>query len=544
MSAPQAKQSPAASLSDKEQLGAEESRLDSVASPQFERPGQSSKGKDAALEILGDGTTRHEFSEEDDRRVLRKIDFWVMPIVLMVYFLQQLDKSSVSYTSVFGLVEQTGLVGKQYSWLTSIVYVAQLVWQPMSSYMLVRFPLSKYLFVHVLMWGVIVSSTAAAHDFKGLITARFFLGLFEATVAPCFITITQMWWRRREQTMRLSMWMAMNGVTGVVGSLVTFGLGHIQGRLYEYQTIFLFIGLLTIVCSPFVYFILPDSPSKAKFLTREEKVIALERLRANNQGTETKVWKWEQVAEVLLDVKTYLWFILLFVCTVPSGCISAFGPLIINGFGFNQFQTILFNIPFSAIQVITTLLSAYISTRIKLKWPVVAVLTIPPIAGGAALFTLGREPELRNTLLGCYYVISLFTALQPMLYAWSAQNTAGHTKKLCTTGIVFVAQCVGNIVGPLINKTEDKPYYRNGLIACLICWIALLVFTLITAAYLAWLNQRHSKERVRVGKSAVVVDRSLEQYRASDSEKDGNAANDRAFDDVTDLKNEDFIYVL
>lgn len=67
--------------------------------------------------------------------------------------------------------------------------------------MLVRFPLSKYrksrhpcrsialtslnaVFVHVLLWGVVVASTAGAHNFKGLITARFFLGLFEATVGP------------------------------------------------------------------------------------------------------------------------------------------------------------------------------------------------------------------------------------------------------------------------------------------------------------------------------------------------------------------------
>ncbi|KZV84882.1 MFS general substrate transporter, partial [Exidia glandulosa HHB12029] len=178
-----AQRSPTASLSDKDKLGAEESRLDTVASPTPDGPGPSSRVKagDAALEILGDGSTRHQYTEEEDRRVLRKIDFWVMPIVLMVYFLQQLDKSSVSYASVFGLVQQTGLVGKQYSWLTSIVYVAQLVWQPMSSYMLVRFPLSKYLFVHVLFWGVIVASTAGAHNFKGLITARFFLGIFEAT---------------------------------------------------------------------------------------------------------------------------------------------------------------------------------------------------------------------------------------------------------------------------------------------------------------------------------------------------------------------------
>jgi len=60
--------------------------------------------------------------------------------------------------------------------------------------------------------------------------------------------------------------------------------------------------------------ILPDSPTKAKFLTRDEKIIAIERLRANNQGTETKVWKWEQVWELVLDPKTYIWFSMLFLC--------------------------------------------------------------------------------------------------------------------------------------------------------------------------------------------------------------------------------------
>ena len=73
---------------------------------------------------------------------------------------------------------------------------------------------------------------------------------------------------------------------------------------------------------------------------------------------------------------------------------------------------------------------------------------------------------------------------EPMLYTWSSQNTAGHTKKLCTTGLVFVAQCTGNvspcspsqslwillitvsqIVGPLLYTTEEKPYYRRGLVA-------------------------------------------------------------------------------
>ncbi|KAG8733157.1 hypothetical protein FRC11_008362, partial [Ceratobasidium sp. 423] len=408
---------------------------------------------DAALAIIGTSDTPIEISPEQDAAVLHKVDKWLIPVMLMVYFLQQLDKSSLSYTSVFGIVSDTHLVGSQYSWLGSIVYVAQLIWQPISSYFIVKLPVGKYLFFNVFMWGVIVACTAAAHNFSGLIATRFFLGIFEATVAPCFITITQMWWRRREQTMRLSLWMAMNGVTMMFGSLIAFGIGHIHGSLRPYQTIFLS--------------------------------------------------------------------------------------------------------PFGAFQIIITLGSAAIATKLKLKWPVLFCLALPPIAGAAALYALGREPELRNKLLGCYYVLSFYTGIQPMLYSWASQNTAGHTKKTCTTGLIYVAQCAGNIVGPLLYKTTDAPYYHRGLISNLICWIILAALTPVTALYLTFLNKRHAAARRRAGKKAEVIDTSLENSkRAREAAKENEKAegdesggpkrrlNDQAFNDLTDLQNEDFIYVL
>ncbi|KIK62936.1 hypothetical protein GYMLUDRAFT_197181 [Collybiopsis luxurians FD-317 M1] len=515
-----------------------ESRLEETSSSAF---ANFHRG-DAALEYLGTSAVRYEITEEQERKVLRKIDRWLLPIILLVYFLQQLDKSSLSYTSVFGIVDETGLVGSQYSWLSSIVYIAQLVWQPVSSYMLLRLPVAKYLFVNVFLWGAVVACMAAAHNFKGLIAARFFLGIAEACVAPAFMTITQMWWRRREQTLRLSYWMAANGVTGMIGSLLSWGLGHIAGRLHPYQVIFLFIGTLTVACSPLILILLPDSPAKAKFLSREEKIVAFERLRANNQGTETKVWKWDQVLELVLDPKTYLWFALLFLCAVPSGGIGAFGPLIISGFGFNQLNTILFNIPFNFFQVVIILTSAAISTKIKLKWPVIFALCLPAIGGAAALLKLGRGAEYRGPSLAAYYILSFFAALQPLLYTWASQNTAGHTKKICTTATIFVAQCAGNVVGPLLYKTEDKPFYHPGLVGDMICWICLAVLTVVTAAYLAFRNKQQAAARRRLGKTAEVVDTSLEVYSASQL-KDG-VMNDKSFDDLTDCQNEDFIYVL
>ena len=61
-------------------------------------------GKDRAAELLGNTTERVVVSEADNKRILRKIDFTLLPIMLGVYFLQQLDKSTLSYASVFGLI--------------------------------------------------------------------------------------------------------------------------------------------------------------------------------------------------------------------------------------------------------------------------------------------------------------------------------------------------------------------------------------------------------------------------------------------------------
>jgi hypothetical protein len=176
---------------------------------------------DAASELLrktreAAGGEQIVIDPVDDKKVLRKIDLVILPIMLAVYFLQALDKATLSYASVFNLADHTGLVGTQYSWLGSIVYVAQLVGQPPIAWLLIKMRIGKVTAVMVLLWGVTLSCMTAANNFGGLLTARFFLGLFEAGIAPSFIAVTNMWWRRREQTLRLSYWYAMNGITNMV----------------------------------------------------------------------------------------------------------------------------------------------------------------------------------------------------------------------------------------------------------------------------------------------------------------------------------------
>ncbi|KIW18933.1 hypothetical protein PV08_03222 [Exophiala spinifera] len=504
--------------------------------------------QDKANMVLGDSGQRIALTPENNSRVLRRIDLFVLPVVLGIYFLQALDKATLAYGSVFGLVEDAHLHGHQYSWLGSVVYLAQLVAQPIIAYMLVKLPLGKFLAIIVLLWGIALSAMPAAHNFGGLLVCRLFLGIFEAGVAPAFIALTQMWWRRREQPVRLGAWYAMNGITNIFGSLLTYGIGHIDSpHLKPYQIIFLFFGLITIAYSAVVWFFLPDSPVSARFLHGEDRLVAIERLRANNQGVEGNEWKWSHVKEAAMDLKTWLWAAMMFSISVPSGGVSTFGPLIIKNFGFNRFQTILLNMPFGAVQLIATMGGAWVATKIKWKSPVLAFLSLPPIAGCVMLLHLPRGPSEKGPLLVAYYLISVYPGITPLIYSWSAGNTAGETKKKTVTGLLFVFQCAGNVLGPNLYTTGEAPLYHRGLLSNLALFVVLIGLYAVQVVYLMMLNKKHAQKRESLGKKARIVDKSMKRIKAEtapsgeDAEDEGYGQH--AFDDKTDWENEDFIFV-
>lgn len=160
-----------------------------------------------------------------------------------------------------------------------------------------------------------------------------------------------------------------------------------------------------------MFIFMPDSPVEAKFLNDHDKAIALERLRANQMGVVNREWRNDHLKEALLDPKTWFWFCIIFAISIPSGGISTFGPLIIKTFGFNNFQTILFNIPFGAVQMISTIGGAFLAQKIKMKGPVIALLCLPPVAGCAMLLVLPHEASKQAPLLVGYYLISVYPGI-------------------------------------------------------------------------------------------------------------------------------------
>lgn len=128
-----------------------------------------------------------------NKRLVRKIDLVILPLLAGTYVLQYIDKQAMSYAAVFDLLTSTGITLDQYGWFTSIFYFAYLTAEYPWMWLVQKTRMGKIVGGCVTVWGAILMITAACHNFAGLAACRFFLGVFEAPITTCFMLIVAMW---------------------------------------------------------------------------------------------------------------------------------------------------------------------------------------------------------------------------------------------------------------------------------------------------------------------------------------------------------------
>jgi ACS family allantoate permease-like MFS transporter len=189
-----------------------------------------------------------------------------------------------------------------------------------------RLPLAKFVAVMAMIWGIVVAMHAVCHDFGSLATVRLLLGFIEVCTAPASIYITASYYTKSEQVTRVALWYTTSGWAAVGGGFFAWAMN--QSEYFKWQALFVLYGGLTFVTGVVLWFWLAGSPTEASWLTEEEKVIALERVRENKTGTEVRSFSWPQLKEAFMDIRLYMIFLLL-VCTgLPNGGVTAFGSLL------------------------------------------------------------------------------------------------------------------------------------------------------------------------------------------------------------------------
>ncbi|CAL5867860.1 uncharacterized protein PFLUO_LOCUS2081 [Penicillium psychrofluorescens] len=479
---------------------------------------------DEALKLAG--IHAHQFDEKYYLRLRRKIDLHIMPILVFIYFTQFLDKNILSYASIMGFP----VTGIWYNDVAQAFYMGFIIWMFPTQYIGQKFPIAKYLGCHITLWGVLVMLHAVCHDFSAFYALRFFLGVLEACVSPSLILIVTMWYKQNERASRIGWFYAGNLSTSVVGGGVAYGVTFFNGSLQPWKLLYIILGALAILNGIIVILFLPDSPVSARFLSEQEKIAALERVRLDQAGTHNKHIKKYQVFETFKDIRTWLMFVIIMCLGIPNGGNSAFSNIITVSFGWTSRQSLLLDMPRAAIGGVAVVAVGWLSDRIHDRMTLALLFTLPTLIGMIIMTTMQYSGQK-----GVLQFAQLFQNLSapgfPLCYAWNASNVGGHTKKVTVNAFTLFTFGAGSVVGTYIFLPKDAPGYIPGKAAI----VVLTVVMMCCCAVMAYINVRWNRQK----KAELDLLIAENGWTEEDVDRERERA---AFLDLTDRENVFFIY--
>jgi len=132
--------------------------------------------------------------------------------------------------------------------------------------------------------------------------------------------ISSQWYTKSEQAPRFSFWYTGLGLGQIVGGLVSFGFQHMgpEAKLAGWRTMFLTLGVITVIVGICVIIFLPDTPMKAKWLSDQEKVTLLKHVSVNQTGVENKKFRAKEIVEALMDPQIYLLLLSVILVSLKS----------------------------------------------------------------------------------------------------------------------------------------------------------------------------------------------------------------------------------
>ncbi|KAH7223075.1 major facilitator superfamily domain-containing protein [Fusarium oxysporum] len=484
-----------------------------------------------------DGThvTFEAIDEAEERQVVRKLDLHVLPLMTLVYFCMYLDKQSITYAAIFGLRSDLNLTGEEYSWCVSVFYLGQLLSNWPAAYLLGRLPLKTFIGCTIVVWGVACVCVGLPQKFGGMMAARFFLGLTEGAVSPAFVMLTSVWYKRREHPVRVATWVSMNGFAQIMNALIMFGLGRAKLAIESWRVLFFIIGGLTVTSGLLFYFLLPGDTMTAWFLTPRQREIATRRLAIDRSTRDRTDFNRSQFNEAYKSPITWLYVSMALGITLTTAIIK-FSSIVINGFGYDKYTTMLVGLPGGALNILTTWFGAFVPRLVNSKYSrtcTALFLCCIPLLGAILLATLPASKSWG--IVVSTWMANAVTCLLSSCSALMASNVKGNTKKSSTTTVFFVAYCVGCIISPQAWTEADAPRYLKGCILS----IASLVYLMITLVVYAFLLDKENKLRDRKAAEGH-VDYIVESQGCAEGIQSGVAIDS----DLTDRQDKAFRYIL
>ncbi|KAF9885244.1 hypothetical protein FE257_000604 [Aspergillus nanangensis] len=424
-------------------------------------------------------------SPEHQRKLIRRIDLRLLPILGIMYSISLVDRTNLGLALVAGLEEELGLhIGNRYTIIVMIFFVAYIFFEIPSNLILPKAGPANWLAFLGLSFGAILIGIGFCQSWITMTICRMLLGIMESGFLPGCTYLITCWYTRFEVGKRLSAFWVLSVLANGFAAIFAYVLTLLDGRagLLGWRWIFIIEGAITCVVCIAGWFIIIDFPTKAgKFLSPPETEFVIARLnqdRGDAEEDEISLWK---VIHHLKDWKLYFWAINLMASTMPGYAYSYFLPIILrNGMGFSSTQSQLLSAPPYVLAAIMTYISGWIGDRYKIRGPLIAIHQLLT-AVGMLVTAYGQSNAARY--FGAFLGIGFLQFCVPGVLTFQANNITSHSKRAVASAVCILGGGVGGVIAGVAFKSAESPKYTTGIFTTIGISILSIVLILIMDLY-------------------------------------------------------------
>ncbi|KDQ63397.1 hypothetical protein JAAARDRAFT_121105 [Jaapia argillacea MUCL 33604] len=443
---------------------------------------ESSSAKDVGFKEKSTPISPNVYREDvdtsgvDETKLMRRIDWHVVPWLALLYLLNFLDRGSIGNAKLYNLEQDLRITDTQYLIALTVFFFPYALFEPPSNVALRRLRPSRWLSFLMLGWGVVMTLHGIIHDYNGLLTVRFFLGLFEAGLYPGIVFYMSCWYKRSELGTRVALFFSSATVAGAFSGLLAAAISNMQGigGLAGWKWIFILEGLFTVLCAIASFWIVQDFPDNAKFLSESERVFVVRRLQDDmRHSAGGEKLKLKYIWQSLVDWKTWIAMGMYMGFDGPLFAFSLFTPTIIN----QATVANLLSVPVYAWACIMTCIIGFLGDRIGSRGYINLYVFARLV--GYVILIVSRNPSLS------YFAVYLAaSAIYPTIrVAWVSSNVEGSYKRSVTLAMAIGFGNLNGAVTSNVYRSQDKPWYRLGhgivLTYIAIGWICSLLFLVL-----------------------------------------------------------------
>ncbi|KAF1814745.1 major facilitator superfamily transporter [Eremomyces bilateralis CBS 781.70] len=432
------------------------------------------------------------FDKQQTKKLLRKIDWALIPFLALLYLLSFLDRTNIGNARLANLEADLGMKGLDYNVALAIFFPFYVAAEIPSNMMLKKTKPSIWIPSIMVFWGFLCCMMGLVTNKAGLLATRALLGISEGGLFPGVTFLITMWYKRNECGLRMAIFFSAATAAGAFGGLLARGIVEMDGigGRAGWAWIFIIEGIATLIIAIAAYFVMQDYPDTAKFLSVAEKKEVVRRLQEDRSSLADE-FNMKFFWDGLKDWKIWVHMFITIGIYTPLYSFSLFLPTIVKTLNYTNNTAQLMTVPPYIVACFCCIAGGHFADRhgqrgiYMIGFCIVAMI-------GFVMQIATQNPSVKYA--GTFFVASGIYPNVPQGVAWNGNNIGGSLKRGVGIAMHVGFGNLGGAIAGFIYLTVDSPKFYKGHGILLATTTMSMILSVFMTIHLRRENARRDRE--------------------------------------------------